>query len=420
MVVRRNDSRRRRNIVTEPTVGSNDASEISATVETKKSKRDASLYAFGANRSCQLKTTDFIPKRVLAVSLLVVALVLIVGTLNVLSIYAPSWEPLIGADGVATLALTGTGTLAAWFSSVFLLLASLACLQLFRLRKHRRDDYHGSYRMWLLMSATCFMGSLEVATHFSRILWPLLQSLIGISFQPSSWLTIVIGAAILTLLLARTAFEVRKSRAALSLTAIAWLAMIAVSIIQLPAISPVAANYGGEILLGNCSLVGIVAVFMAMMFDARFVFLEAHGLIKPNQKSLLRKQEKREKAAAKKAALADAKRKQELERQTALEAKAAAKANAKLAKQDSQFQQDTKRTAASDSQSAAAQNSKAKPNDFGASPLSSKMKSPLQSNVASEANDADDHEGILNISKAQLRQQRKEEQRHQKSSRRAA
>ncbi len=444
MIVRRNDSRRRRSIVSEPTVANNEATEISATAEKKKSKRDASLYAFGANRSSQLKTTDFIPKRVFAVSVFVMVLVVIVGALNVLSIYASSWKPLIGNDGVAALALSGTGTLAAWFNSVFLLLASLACLQLFRLRKHRRDDYHGSYRMWMLMSTACLIGSLEAGTHISKILWPLAQSLTGISFQPSSWLPIAISASFLTLLFARTAFEVRKSRASLALTALACLAMIAVSVIQLPAISPAVAKFGGEILLGNCSLFAIVCVLMATVIDARFVFLEAHGLIKPNQQSILRKQEKREKAAAKKAAIADAKRKQELERQSALETKAAAKAAAQLAAQEAkaakaaeaaakantkanakkenqnfEVQKDNKSMTASDSQSAATKSTKTKSNDFGTSPLKSKMKSTTKANVASD-DDADDHEGILNISKAQLRQQRKQEQRQKKSTRRAA
>jgi hypothetical protein len=300
MVVRRNDSRRRRNMVAEPTDASSDVPNASTSREKKKSKRDASLYAYGANRRSQLKTTDLIPKRVFAVSVLVMGVIVVFGLLNVLAIFAPRWESHIGTRGVDALALSGTGTLSAWFCSMLLGLAGLVCLQLFRLRKHRRDDYHGSYRMWLLMSVACFIGSIETATHLFTIVWPLTESLTKISIQQTAWLPLAIGVSILTLLIARTAFEIRESRAALTLIVTAWLALVAAGVFQLPAAQPVADQLGGELLLGNCFLLGVVSVFMATVIDARFVFLQAHGLIKPNLNAAKRKLAKAEKAAAKK------------------------------------------------------------------------------------------------------------------------
>ena len=280
MVVNRTDSRRRR-VVVDPAIHSNHVLAMSPSSETISSKRETSLYAVGANRRHQYKTTDLIPKRVWSVSLVVLFLVAVIVGLNLLSYFASGWSSRIGAEGVAALGLTGRTTLSAWFASFLLIVSGLAILQIYALRQHRRDDYRGSYRLWLWMSAILLLGSANCVVDLATIGSRLFQSLTAVSFAANSWWPLTAKLGLLSLLVARGVYEVRESRGSLALVLLVWVAYSAAAVLQLPAAEPLVVRIERETLLGNCCLVGSLAMLLFEMTFARFVFLQAHGLIKP-------------------------------------------------------------------------------------------------------------------------------------------
>ena len=169
MVTRRTDARRRR-VLSEEFVPTNESTVAG-------SDKPMQAYSFGANRRNQPKTTDLIPKRALALSLFFALIIGIIAGLNALAWYAVPIAEVIGEAGAQSLALSGPGTLANWICCVSLLLSGGVCFQLFLLRKHKRDDYGGMYRVWILMALMFVIASIDCAIDLRTISAKLFESL---------------------------------------------------------------------------------------------------------------------------------------------------------------------------------------------------------------------------------------------------
>ena len=79
----------------------------------------------------------------------------VVAGLEVLYAWMPRLAALTTDGRVAALDLDGEGSLAVWFSSTTLSLAALAAILVYSVRRHKKDDYHGHYRIWL-WAAMCW------------------------------------------------------------------------------------------------------------------------------------------------------------------------------------------------------------------------------------------------------------------------
>lgn len=282
MVVRRSDSRRRR-VVVDPAIQTAEStlSMAAANSMDTSTSRKRGKYTIGAERRHQNKTTDFIPKRFWSVTIVVALLLAAIVSLNLLAMFAGSWSNRIGTEGVAALRLSGRATLSGWFSSLLLIISGLASLQIYALRQHRRDDYRGSYRLWLWMSMLLMIASLDCVVDLSSIGANLLQNFTAVSLNGESWWPLAIKISLLTMLVARGIFEIRESRGSLALVVFVWVAYAGAALMQQPALDPAMVGVDREMVLGNCFLLGTVGLMLAELTFARFVFLQAHGLIKP-------------------------------------------------------------------------------------------------------------------------------------------
>lgn len=396
MVVRRNESRRRRVGVAGDQVHSGADSVAPSSPPKRTSARDARAYSFGADRRNQLKTTDLVPKRWTSFSLVVLLLLASIGLLNLLSNYAGNWEQQVGASEVAALGLTGRGTIASWFSSFLLIITGLASLQIYALRQHRRDDYRGTYRLWIWMAALLMFASLNCVVDLAAIATNLAASWTSYSFQGKVWLPVTIKLVVLTTLIARGLYEVRASRGSFALVIFVWVAYSTAAIIQLPAVRPALVNLGQEAALGNCFLFGTAGLLMAELVYARFIYLHAHGLIK--QRATKPKAVKAVKSkAAKKAKTTREPKKvdKKITKNTASKPKRATKPAAKKSAPDT--------TATGKKKAAAGKPTK----------KSSKMSDLVKARKSKRDHDAqDDHdESVIKMSKSELRRQRKEAKR---------
>ncbi len=64
----------------------------------------------------------------------------------------------------ALLRLDAPGSLARWLASALLTFAAATCVLLYSLRRHRLDDYHGRYRVWIWAAIACLLASIRETT----------------------------------------------------------------------------------------------------------------------------------------------------------------------------------------------------------------------------------------------------------------
>ena len=129
MTFRRNDARRRR-LAIDPVVPVGVEACVDVDRESLESDRLAKTpsrhYSFGANRRCQPKTTDLIPKRICSYLLVVLSLLAVLWLITFLARQSNQWSAYLDESGTRLLAIRGQGSLASWFSSFLLIITGVA------------------------------------------------------------------------------------------------------------------------------------------------------------------------------------------------------------------------------------------------------------------------------------------------------
>ena len=130
--------------------------------------------------------------------------------------------------------------------------------------------------MWL--AAIFMLGSLATVTAIQDLIQNVINFLLSTGAGKSLGVMVGIKLSLLMALVARGIFEIRHSRAALIGLTTVFLAYAAVVVMDLPEVHSKATNsfetaYGSTLLFGNTVL------FLTLLLFARFVYLEANGLI---------------------------------------------------------------------------------------------------------------------------------------------
>jgi len=274
---RTRDDRRRRVLAEagDPsiTAGAKDDLGAGPSARTEKSPR----YSAAGRRENHLRATDFLPRSMTAIVLLFsLALAAAVGLLAGVISYAEA----SGSDslGVASLFQQG-GALASWFSSFVFILAAIGSVLIYTVRRHKLDDYRGSYRLWLWCAAAWLVMSIDATANlhipFSRALahisgWSMLV-------DGALWWIAVWGAilAVLSLRLVLELGECRPAQVAAVGTNLLWAAALAIGYGWFPAI-PSAHTTTAAI---GCRLLGQITLLLGIGIYARHVLLDAEGLL---------------------------------------------------------------------------------------------------------------------------------------------
>ena len=261
-----------------------DSAAVEKTTRKKRKPSQPSkarrLYGYGAERRSQPKTTDLIPKRWFAYSTVVLMLIAAVGLLNTLALYSPALHDYLGDAGVAAFSLRGGGTLASWFTSVLLAFTAAYCLQVYYLRKHRCDDYRGSYRGWLWAFVVFMVGSVAGAVNLGQVALNVVAATAGKlpSVGPVSVLVLA-ACVILTAMVIVAIWEVRVSRGAMALISVSWFT----GLITVLSVEPFVQNQLAEsnliLITANAWLVFSSCAFLAVLTYARYVYLAANGML---------------------------------------------------------------------------------------------------------------------------------------------
>jgi hypothetical protein len=418
----RNDQRRRRVVIDGALQNEDGVNEVvSISVFEREGATTAveptAGYDRRAGRGFQLRTTDLIPKRPKAVFLFATAVATVVILLNLLHLAFSNWPIAVSSK----FSLGQTGSITAWFSTVFLMLACLACLQIYSLRQHRSDDYRGTYRIWLLFAGALLLSSMNCIVNFNEML--------GDGSHMSSpspllfWSLWATKALVVSGLFIRGFVELRLSRGSLALAAISSVAYVSSLVLQIPEVTQ-STGTSYALVLGNTQFLGHAFLLVALVVYARNVFLISNGLMAVRTV----KAKTKTKPSKKKSTVAD-----ETEESKAQKAKPKKSPKVAASVEDDNVEPAAPRVKETEPPKKVEIKSTAdkltlasKPNESGpkrtfTSPLASKMK-PTQApakaveNEDEDVQDDQEPEGTRRLSKSERRRLRKE----QSSSRRAA
>lgn len=219
----------------------------------------------------QLRVTDFVPRRYITLLLWFLVAVTVVTGLEAL--YA--WMPEIAkhtTDGrIAALDLDSEGSLGAWFSSFILQLAAAMALVVFAIRRHKEDDYHGRYRIWVWAAVCWQMMSIDESASLHEGFKELMTLTTGqrVLGDGSIW-WVAAYALVLGTMGVRLVLEMRICRSSTTGLFLAALCYVAAVVAQLGVIVP---DLGARAVMveEGCEMAGGVFLLLAMSLHARYV-----------------------------------------------------------------------------------------------------------------------------------------------------
>ena len=224
-----------------------------------------------------------------------------VGIVAALAVWSGAFAEVVSAEELLPLGLNGSRNLAAWLASTLLLVASLTSVLIYSLRRHRVDDYHGRYRLWIWAALACLVASCAEGAGLADLARGLCRHLarLGSLDDAVVWPVgtgVVLGAIGLRLLI-----EVRRSRlsvlALLSSTG-SFLLAAAVALEWLPAVP----ELWRQLVARTSCLVGYVFLLTTLLLYVRHVVFEIEGRVpvkpaRPKRKKVKRAAETTEKLA---------------------------------------------------------------------------------------------------------------------------
>ena len=108
---------------------------------------------------------DLVPRRPLVFVLLVLAGAGLIAAVECLYAWMPDLAAAFRRPGrIVAFELGERGSLGTWISSLDLLAAAGIALLVYRVRRHRSDDYHGRYRVWLWAAMCWFLLAADLST----------------------------------------------------------------------------------------------------------------------------------------------------------------------------------------------------------------------------------------------------------------
>lgn len=229
----------------------------------------------------QPRISDLIPKHPLAFLLWFLAGLAAVLGLEALYAWMPELASMTSDGRVAAFDLDGEGSLAAWFSSTTLMLASLLAMVVWSIRRHKPDDYHARYRIWAWAAAGWMILAIDESASLHEGFKELAAWLTG--FRPGADGSLWWVAAYLPPLSwvgVRLLLEMKACRSSTAALGAAAVAYVVAVVVQLGWLLPDAGARGVMVEEG-CEMLGNLFLALSMALHARHVILEAQGLLPP-------------------------------------------------------------------------------------------------------------------------------------------
>jgi hypothetical protein len=285
------DDRRRRALVEDSAGETAPAAVTTTTVPKSGGKPDR--YTSAARRENHRRATDFVPRSSLAhVLWWLTGLTAVAG---MLAGYVTLIDSTTSNDSAAAglFQLLHGGSLIGWFSSTMFTLASVGSVLVYSIRRHRLDDYRGSYRLWLWSAAAWMVMSIDATANLHTPFSHAMVAATGWSMSGDAavwW--IGVWGVLLAVLALRLSMETRECRSAMIGIIVAfalWTAALAIDCKWI--------NYGAHapLIAAAGRLIGQVTLLLSIGLYARHVLFDAEGLLpqrepKPPREKKVKKQ----------------------------------------------------------------------------------------------------------------------------------
>lgn len=274
-------NRRRRVLKEEVLAASNNHASLRASTDGGAS--DAPRYSDAAGVENHPQITDFVPRRYGTIAMLVVMGAGTTAVMSALDYFAQPLAAAIGVQNTSALELTSYGSLASWFAAVVLLVASGACLLTYSIRRHRIDDFRGRYRVWLGAAIACLLMSMNSVTGLHQVAADALGHLTGWTALRSGavWWLMLAGLPVAWIGL-RALLDTRECRVAAGLLSLA-VACYMFSTVSYLGVAVSEDLRVRSITTGSSLMIGHWLALASVVAYARFVVLDAQGLIERRQ-----------------------------------------------------------------------------------------------------------------------------------------
>ncbi len=225
----------------------------------------------------QPRLTDLSPRRLITYLLLLkVGLAAIAG---LIALYVWTPDLLRDTHRPAIANLGECGSLGNWFASLLLLTASLLAIIIYSVRRHKVDDYHGHYHVWLWAAACWLLMATDVAASLHQCLQQVMISVSSTRIVGDGSIWWLVPALLLIGAIGSRLFvDMRSSRLsslALLLAAVAYLTALAAFSHRIAWQSETYQFLLAEGLL----LGGHLLLVLSMGLHARYVILDAEGAL---------------------------------------------------------------------------------------------------------------------------------------------
>jgi hypothetical protein len=270
---------RRRRVLNEEVLSASSSHAVLRAIPKEDSGRTVPRYSEAAGVENHAQITDFVPRRYRSIALLTAAGIFTTGSLALLHYFAASIAAAVGAAEIAAFDIVAPGSIASWASSVVLLVTSAFCLVVYSIRRHRIDDIRGRYRIWLAAAAACVLLSANTVSGLHNVLAGSMIHFTGWTALPGGavWWISILGLP-LTWIGVRSMVDVRESRLAVSLFLTSICSYMVAGSTALGAMTLSDVRVGSTI-SGATLLMGHWLAFAAVVSYARFVVLDAQGLV---------------------------------------------------------------------------------------------------------------------------------------------
>jgi hypothetical protein len=257
---------------------------------------DAPRYSDAAGVENHPQVTDFVPRRYSTIALLGLLGVAVTAVTAALHYFVLPIAVSRGMVNSAAFDLSARGNVTEWLASVVFFMASGFCVLTYSIRRHRIDDFRGRYRVWIGAALAGLVLSANSVTGLHQVLSEVLTRATGWSAlrDGAAWWMVLAGLP-LAWIFVRVLLDIRECRIAAALLA-GVATCYGISAVSFFEYGPVVEARVRPIITASTLLLGHWLLFTAVVANARFVVLDAQGLVPVRRRA---KAKRSESAAAK-------------------------------------------------------------------------------------------------------------------------
>jgi hypothetical protein len=270
-------SDRRRRVLKEEVLSASSRAK-SRSNDCDDADEDAPRYSEAAGVENHPQVTDFVPRRYSTIAMLGLFGVASSAATAALHYFVLPVAASSGMQSAAAIDLAGRSNVSAWLSAIVLFMGSAFCVMTYSLRKHRIDDYRGRYRVWMSAALACLMLSANSVIGLHQILADSLTRVTGWSMLQDGAIWWAVAGLPLAWIFVRLVVDVRECRVAAATMTAAGVCY-AVSAASYFGYGPAVEPEMRPILVSAPLLLGHWLAFTAVVANARFVVLDAQGLV---------------------------------------------------------------------------------------------------------------------------------------------